>query len=126
MEFPPVRRSAVLRPLRWVLAASVLVGVGWFFATRLDPAALLRALTAANYGLVLLCAFGHMALLHPLKAWRWALMLAPMQRIPIWTLFQYNMAGCAATNVLPAPSRQAVRGVLVRRHRVPLAGAISA
>src|SRR5918911_4945084 len=125
MEIARHRRSAVLRPLRWVLAASVLVGVGWFFATRLDPAALLRALMGANYGLVLLCAVGHMALLHPLKAWRWALMLAPMQRIPIWTLFQYNMAGCAATNVLPARSGQAVRVILVRRHGVPVAGAIS-
>jgi uncharacterized membrane protein YbhN (UPF0104 family) len=66
-----------------------------------------------------------MALLHPLKAWRWALMLAPMQRIPVWTLFQYDLAGCAATNVLPARSGQAVRVILVRRHGVPVAGAIS-
>jgi glycosyltransferase 2 family protein len=111
--------------LRWLVAAGVLAGVSWFFATRIDPHALLRALAGANYGLVLLCALGHMALLHPLKAWRWGLMLDPMQRIPRWTLFQYNMAGCAATNVLPARSGQAVRILLVRRHGVPLAGAIS-
>jgi glycosyltransferase 2 family protein len=119
------RRASRLRPLRWLVAAGVLAGVGWFFATRIDPRALLRALAGANYGLVLLCAFGHMALLHPLKAWRWGLMLDPMQRIPRWTLFQYNMAGCAATNVLPARSGQAVRIILVRRHGVPVAGAIS-
>jgi glycosyltransferase 2 family protein len=126
MEVPPDRRRYGPRALRWVLAASVLLGIGWFFATRLDAAALIRALAGANYGLVLLCAAGHMALLHPLKAWRWALMLAPMQRIPRWTLFQYNLAGCAATNVLPARSGQAVRVLLVRRHGVPVAGAISA
>jgi len=125
MELQPSRRRPGLRALRWVVAAAILLGIGWFFITRLDPAALLRALAGANYGLVLLCAAGHMALLHPLKAWRWALMLAPMQRIPRWTLFQYNLAGCAATNVLPARSGQAVRVILVARHGVPVAGAIS-
>jgi len=125
MEIAPNRRSAAVRALRWILAVSVLFGIGWFFVTRLDPDALVRALAGANYGLVLLCALGHMVLLHPLKAWRWALMLAPMQRIPIWTLFQYNMAGCAATNVLPARSGQAVRVLLVRRHGVPVPGGIS-
>jgi uncharacterized membrane protein YbhN (UPF0104 family) len=114
-----------LRPLRWLLAASVLLAVGWFFATQVNPQKLLGALAGANYRLVLLCALGHMAILHPLKAWRWGLMLDPMQRIPRWTLFQYNMAGCAATNVLPARSGQAVRVLLVRRHGVPVAGAIS-
>jgi uncharacterized membrane protein YbhN (UPF0104 family) len=66
-----------------------------------------------------------MALLHPLKAWRWSLMLAPMQRIPPWTLYQYNMAGCAAMNVLPARSGHAVRVLLVRRHGVPVIGAVA-
>jgi uncharacterized membrane protein YbhN (UPF0104 family) len=122
MAFPLQR---ALRPLRWLLAAAVLGGVGWFFATRIDPHALARALAGANYGLVLLCAAGHMLLLHPLKASRWGRMLDPMQRIPRWTLFQYNLAGCAATNVLPARSGQAVRVILVRRHGVPVAGAIS-
>src|SRR5918912_3126016 len=125
MEFVPNRLSSAVRALRWFLAISVLVAIGWFFVSRLDPDALVRALGGANYGLVLLCALGHMAVLHPLKAWRWALMLAPMRRIPVWTLFQYNLAGCAATNVLPARSGQAVRVVLVRRHGVPIAGAIS-
>jgi glycosyltransferase 2 family protein len=118
-------RGRMGRPLRWLLAVGVLVGFGWFFATRLDPAALARALGGADYRLVLLCALGHMALLHPLKAWRWSLMLAPMQRIPPWTLYQYNLAGCAATNVLPARSGQAVRVVLVRRHGLPVTGAIA-
>jgi uncharacterized membrane protein YbhN (UPF0104 family) len=125
MDVAPSGRGAALRSLRWVLAACVLLAIGWFFVTRLDPEALVRALAGANYGLVLLCALGHLAILHPLKAWRWALMLAPMQRISRWTLFQYNLAGCAATNVLPARSGQAVRVVLVRRHGVPVAAAIS-
>jgi len=117
--------SRMGRALRWLLAIGLLIGFGWFFATRLDPAALWRALGGADYRLVLLCAVGHMAFLHPLKAWRWSLMLAPMQRIPPWTLFQYNMAGCAATNVLPARSGQAVRVVLVSRHGAPVTGVIA-
>ena len=106
--------------LRWLLAIGLLAAFGWFFATRLDPAALARALGGADYRLVLLCAMGHMVVLHPVKAWRWALMLAPMQRISPWTLYHYNLAGCATTNVLPARSGQAVRVLLVRRHGVPL------
>jgi glycosyltransferase 2 family protein len=112
-------------PLRWLLAIGLLAAFGWFFATRLDPAAVARALGGADYRLVLVCAVGHMALLHPLKAWRWSLMLAPMQRIPPWTLYQYNLAGCATTNLLPARSGQAVRVLLVRRHGVPVIGAIA-
>jgi len=111
--------------LRWFIAVGLLLGFGWFFATRLDPAALVRALGGADYRLVLLCAVGHMVILHPLKAWRWSLMLAPMQRISPWTLYQYNLAGCAATNVLPARSGQAVRVVLVCRHGLPVTGAIA-
>ena len=111
--------------LRWVLAFALLAAFGWFFATRLDLAAVARALGGADYRLVLVCAVGHMVLLHPLKAWRWSLMLAPMQRISPWTLYQYNLAGCATTNVLPARSGQAVRVLLVRRHGVPVIGAIA-
>ncbi|TMA11683.1 MAG: hypothetical protein E6J86_13465, partial [Deltaproteobacteria bacterium] len=74
--------------MRWFIAVGLLLGFGWFFATRLDPAALVRALGGADYRLVLLCAVGHMVILHPLKAWRWSLMLAPMQRISPWTLYQ--------------------------------------
>jgi len=125
MEVSAGRRGGWPRALRWLVAVALLCGFGWFFATRLDPAALVRALRGADYRLVLLVALGHMAVLHPLKAWRLALMLTPMQRIPAWTLYQYNMAGCAATNVLPARSGQAVRVILVRRHGVPVAGAIS-
>src|SRR5256712_13949910 len=119
------RRGGVPRALRWVLAVALLSGFGWFCATRLDPAALVRALRGADYRLVLLVAVGHMAVLHLLKAWRLSLMLAPMQRIPPWTLYQYNMAGCATTNVLPARSGQAVRVILVCRHGLPVTGAIA-
>src|SRR5439155_19049899 len=74
-------RGRTGRALRWFIAVGLLLAFGWFFATRLDPAALVRALGGADYRLVLLCAVGHMVILHPLKAWRWSLMLAPMQRI---------------------------------------------
>ena len=118
-------RGRTGRALRWFVAVGLLLGFGWFFSTRLDPAALVRALGGADYRLVLLCAVGHMVILHPLKAWRWSLMLSPMQRISPWTLYQYNLAGCAATNVLPARSGQAVRVVLVCRHGLPVTGAIA-
>jgi glycosyltransferase 2 family protein len=118
-------RGRTRRALRWFIAVALLLGFGWFFATRLDPAALARALGGADYRLVLLCAVGHMVILHPLKAWRWSLMLAPMQRISPWTLYQYNLAGCAATNVLPARSGQAVRVVLACSHGLPITGVIA-
>src|SRR3989442_792183 len=118
-------RGRTGRALRWFVAVGLLLGFGWFFATRLDPAALVRALGGADYRLVLLCAVGHMVILHPLKAWRWSPMLSPMQRISPWTLYQYNLAGCAATNVLPARSGQAVRAVLVCPHGLPVTGAIA-
>ncbi len=112
------------RLARWALSIGVLAGLAWLFRSRFDVAALGRALAGADYRLVLVCAVGHMALLHPLKAWRWSLMLAPTRRIPVRTLYGYGLAGCAATNVLPARAGQAVRVLLVRRHAVPVTAAV--
>src|SRR3989441_668189 len=41
-------RGRTGRALRWFVAVGLLLGFGWFFATRLDPAALVRALGGAG------------------------------------------------------------------------------
>src|SRR5207245_5941907 len=40
-------RGRTGRALRWFIAVGLLLGFGWVFATRLDPAALVRALGGA-------------------------------------------------------------------------------
>jgi uncharacterized membrane protein YbhN (UPF0104 family) len=86
--------------VRWILAAGVLLAVGWFFATRIDGSALVRAVAGADYRLVLLCAVGHMALLHPLKAWRWARMSPHLAGAALVLLF-VNL-----TNAIPVTPGQ--------------------
>jgi len=112
------------RILRWVAAAAV-VGVCAFYLVRhVDPAQVGRALAGADYRLVGLMTVGHLALLLPLKSLRWQTMLAPMQRLPLTTLYGYCLAGCAVTNLFPARAGHAARVVLVRRDGVPVAGAV--
>jgi uncharacterized membrane protein YbhN (UPF0104 family) len=112
------------RRLRWLAAAAVLGACGYYLARQIDPAALGRALAAADYRLVFLMTVGHLSLLLPLKAWRWQSMLAPMRRLPMTTLYRYCLAGCAVTNLLPARAGHAARVVLVSRDGVPVAGAV--
>ncbi len=118
--------SAWRRAGRWTLSLAVLAALGWLFRSHLDAPALVRALAGADYRLVLLCAAGHMVILHPLKAWRFALLLAPSRRIGVRTLYDYDLAGCAANNVLPARGGQALRVLLVRRHGVPVTAGVGA
>lgn len=111
--------------LRWTAASGVVIACAVFLARRVDPAALARALAAADYRLVAVMTLGHLALLLPLKALRWQAMLAPMRRVALATLYRYCLAGCAVTNLLPARAGHAARVVLVRREGVPVAGAVS-
>ena len=111
--------------VRWVAALAVVGACAFYLARQIDPAALGRALTGADYRLVALMSLGHLALLLPLKALRWQAMLAPMRRLPLATLYRYCLAGCAVTNLLPARAGHAVRVVLVRGDGVPVAGAVA-
>ncbi|HWE24442.1 MAG TPA: lysylphosphatidylglycerol synthase transmembrane domain-containing protein [Myxococcales bacterium] len=111
-----------VRPVaRWAASAAVLGACGYYLATRTDRTALVRALAQANYWLVLAMAAGHLVVLLPLKAWRWALMLAPIQRLPLWRLYGYVLAGSAVSNLIPARAGHAARVLLLRRDGVPLA-----
>lgn len=112
------------RTLRWVAAAALVGGCGWYLARKIDPAALRRALAGADYRLVAMMTLGHLGLLLTLKARRWQAMLAPMRRLPLRTLYRYVLAGCAVGNLLPARAGSAARVVLVRRDGVPVAGAV--
>jgi uncharacterized membrane protein YbhN (UPF0104 family) len=109
---------------RGVTAAAVLAAAGYFLARRIDPAALRSALAGADWRLVAVMTLGHLAVLLPLKAWRWRAMLAPMRLLGVATLYRYCLAGCAVGNLLPARAGHAARVVLVRRHGVPVAGAV--
>jgi uncharacterized membrane protein YbhN (UPF0104 family) len=113
------------RALRWLAAAVVLGLCAVLLARKVDPAELARSLAGADYRLVALMTAGHLCLLLLLKSWRWQTMLAPMRRLPLWTLYRYCLAGCAVTNLFPARAGHAVRVILVRRHGVPVAGAVA-
>ncbi len=119
------RARTLASRLRWVVAAAVLVACGWYAARNVDAAALGHALARANWRLVALMTAGHLAVLLPLKAWRWERMLAPVRRLPWARLYRYCLAGCAVSNVLPARAGHAARVILVRRDGVPVAGAIA-
>jgi uncharacterized membrane protein YbhN (UPF0104 family) len=109
----------------WGLAAGVLGGCGYYLATRTDRAALARALQDADYLLVLAMTAGHLIVVLPIKAWRWGWMLAPVRRLPLRRLYEYCLAGCAVTNLVPARAGHAVRVLLVRRDGVPVAAAVA-
>jgi uncharacterized membrane protein YbhN (UPF0104 family) len=106
---------------RWAASVAVLGACGFYLATRTDRAALARALGHANYWLVLAMTVGHLVVLLPLKAWRWALMLEPIRRLPLRRLYAYVLAGSAVSNLIPARAGHAARVLLVRRDGVPLA-----
>jgi uncharacterized membrane protein YbhN (UPF0104 family) len=110
--------------VRWVIAAGVLGGCGYYLATRTDRAALAHALQNANYLLVLAMTVGHLVVVLPIKAWRWGWMLAPVRKLPLRRLYEYVLAGCAVTNLVPARAGHAVRVLLVRRDGVPVAAAV--
>jgi uncharacterized membrane protein YbhN (UPF0104 family) len=109
---------------RWAASAVVLGGCGYYLATRVDRVALARALQSTDYLLVLVMTVGHLILVLPLKAWRWARMLAPIKKLPVRRLYEYCLAGCAVSNLIPARAGHAVRVLLVRRDGVPLAAAV--
>jgi uncharacterized membrane protein YbhN (UPF0104 family) len=117
--------EATKKVLRWLLAAAVLGGSALYLSRRVDLAVLRRALAATDYRLVAVMAAGHLSLLLSLKTWRWQTMLGPMRALRFGTLYRYCLAGCAVTNLFPARAGHAARVVLVGRHGVPVAGAIS-
>jgi uncharacterized membrane protein YbhN (UPF0104 family) len=108
-----------------LLAAVAVLGVCLYFLTRqIEPALLGRALARADYRLVAVMTAAHLALFLSIKAWRWQILLAPIQRLPLTKLYQYCLAGCAITNLFPARAGQAVRVVLLRQDAVPVASSI--
>jgi hypothetical protein len=117
-------RSDRRRFLRWIAALSLLGAALWYLTRQVDPAALRAALAGADYRLVLLMTAGHLAVLVSLKAWRWRVMLRPVRRLPFTTLYPYVLAGYAVGNLFPARAGQAARVLLLRRHAVPVAGAV--
>ena len=116
-------RGRMQATVRWVAAAVVLGACGYYLATRTDRLGLARALQNTNYLLVLVMTAGHLLLVLAIKGWRWKRMLAPIQALPFRQLYAYILAGCAASNLLPARAGQAVRVLLVRRDGVPLVAA---
>jgi uncharacterized membrane protein YbhN (UPF0104 family) len=106
------------------MAAGFLGGCGYYLAMRTDPVALARALQKTDYLLVLAMTVGHLIVVLPIKAWRWGRMLAPIRTFALPRLYEYCLAGCAVSNLLPARAGQAARVLLVRRDGVPLAAGV--
>jgi uncharacterized membrane protein YbhN (UPF0104 family) len=106
------------------MAAGVLAGCVYCLATRIDRVALARVLQKTDYLLVLAMTVGHLIVVLPIKALRWGRMLAPVRKLPLRRLYEYCLAGCAVSNLVPARAGHAVRVLLVRRDGVPLAAAV--
>lgn len=121
LSSPAGRRVRLLA--RWAAAAVVLGACGYYLATRTDRQALARALQHADYLVVLAMTAGHLIVVLPIKAWRWRLMLEPIQKLSLRRLYGYCLAGCAVSNLLPARAGHAVRVLLVHRDGVPVAAA---
>jgi glycosyltransferase AglD len=122
---PPPRRSDRWKQAsRSIAALALLSGAVWYLSRKVDPAALRAALAGADFRLVLLLAAAHLAVLVPLKAWRWKVILAPVRPLPFTTLFPYVFAGYAVGNLFPARAGQAARVLLLRRHAVPVTGSV--
>ena len=116
------RRARTLA--RWVACAAVLGGCAWYLVARTDGRALARALQHTDYLIVFAMTAGHLIVVLPIKAWRWQRVLEPMRTLPLRRLYEYCLAGCAVSNLLPARAGHAVRVLLVRRDGVPVAGAV--
>jgi len=118
-------RSRRVRTVLRCAGAVAILGVCVALLCRhVDLAALGAALRGADYRLVLLMTTAHLALFLLVKAWRWRILLAPIQRLPLGKLYQYCLAGCAITNLFPARAGQAVRVALLRRDGVPVVGSV--
>ncbi len=116
-------RKRPWRPaLRVLLSVAILALVGWYFS-KLNLSEAWAALKNADYFLVAVAAFINMAVHLPAKSVRWWLMLAPMKRLPQLRVYNYLVAGYAASNILPARMGEVVRIVFVNRDGVPATGA---
>ncbi|HET9597893.1 MAG TPA: lysylphosphatidylglycerol synthase transmembrane domain-containing protein [Anaeromyxobacteraceae bacterium] len=111
--------------LRWGVTLVVIGVCLRILARHLDAAAVGRALAGADYRLVAAMAAAHLALFLGVKAWRWQLMLAPVRRIGLGRLYQYCLAGCAVTNLVPARAGSAARVALLHRDGVPVPGSVA-
>ncbi len=110
--------------VRTVACAAIVGGCAFYLATRIDLAALARVLRRTNYLLVLAMTIAHLVVVLPTKARRWQRVLAPMKSLPLRRLYEYCLAGCAVSNLIPARAGQAARVLLVCRDGVPVGGAI--
>ena len=117
---PPTWRRTLLRV---GVSLVVLGALGWYFWNKVDLAGAWTALLGANYWLVAAAAVINMVLHLPAKSVRWWLMLAPMKRLPQHRVYNYLVAGYAASNLLPARMGEAVRIWFVARDGVPVGGA---
>ena len=128
MDAPAPSEAAAPRAFRRTLikvavSLVVLAACGWYFWKKVDLAGAWSALVQADYWLVAAAAVVNMVLHLPAKSVRWWLMLAPMKRLPQHRVYNYLLAGYAASNLLPARMGEAVRIWFVAKDGVPVGGA---
>jgi len=103
--------------LSGLLAYLAVRGVAW--------SEVLLGLRGVRYGFLLLTAGGVVASL-ALRAWRWAVILRPVQRVRTWPLFAITAVGYLAILAIPFRIGEVVRPVLLAgRERVPLSSAVA-
>jgi uncharacterized membrane protein YbhN (UPF0104 family) len=94
----------------------------WFFRN-IDWRKLREALADARWELVALAAainFFHLLV----KAGRWGVLLAPMGKIRLRSLFRYTLGSYAASNILPARFGEVIRVFYLRPHGIAAEGAV--
>ena len=94
----------------------------WFFRN-IDWHKLGDALAGARWELVALAAsinFFHLLV----KAGRWGVLLAPMGKIRLRSLFRYTLGSYAASNILPARFGEVIRVFYLRPHGIAAEGAV--
>ena len=94
----------------------------WFFRN-IDWNKLGEALAGASWKLVALAAlinFFHLLV----KAGRWGVLLEPLGKIRLFSLFRYTLGSYAASNILPARFGEVIRVFYLRPHGIAPEGAV--
>jgi len=105
----------------------LVISLGFLYLAfrQLDFQQMKQAFSQANYWL-LLPSLGILFLSHWLRSVRWQILLRPMQKIPVGTLFSALLIGYAANDILPAHLGELIRAYLIGRKRtMPASSALA-
>ncbi len=99
---------------RWQFWVGLVVSaVFLYLALRgVDLAAAWRAALTARWGYLGL-AWVCLLASYLLRAWRWQVIVRPLKRVPLWTMWRVFMVGFMSNNILPARAGELVRAYVL-------------